>query len=60
LGTPVVIFDQDGIVADPGFGLVRGVKFALDKLEASSPSDEMPRSYILAHAFATCLRLSRA
>jgi phosphoglycolate phosphatase len=43
---PVLLFDLDGTLTDPAPGIVRCMRYALDKLGASCPSDEVLASFI--------------
>jgi phosphoglycolate phosphatase len=57
----VLIFDLDGTLTDPQPGIVRCMRYALDKLGAACPSGEVLASYIgpsLRGTFATLLETS--
>jgi len=57
----VLLFDLDGTLADPRAGIVRCMRYALDKLGVSSPSDDILASSIgppLRGTFATLLETS--
>jgi phosphoglycolate phosphatase len=57
----VLLFDLDGTLTDPRPGIVRCMRYALDKLGAPCPSDEVLASFIgppLRGTFATVLETS--
>ena len=57
----VLLFDLDGTLTDPGPGIVRCMRYALDKLGAACPSGDVLASYIgpsLRGTFATLLETS--
>ena len=59
----VLLFDLDGTLTDPGPGIVRCMRYALDKVGARRPSDDALASYIgpsLRGTFATLLQTSDA
>lgn len=61
--TRVVLFDLDGTLTDPRPGIVASMRFALDQLQVSCPSDDVLGSYIgppLRGTFATLLDTSDA
>jgi phosphoglycolate phosphatase len=56
--TSVLFFDLDGTLTDPGVGMVRSIRYALDRLARSCPPDEMLASFVgppLRGTFATLL-----
>ena len=56
--TSVLFFDLDGTLTDPGVGMVRCIRYALDRLARPCPPDEMLASFIgppLRGTFATLL-----
>jgi len=58
LEPPVLIFDLDGTLTDPRPGIVRCMKYALDKLGAPCPADDVLAPFIgppLRGTFATLL-----
>lgn len=61
--TRVLLFDLDGTLTDPRPGIVGCMRFALDRLRVSCPSDDVLASYIgppLRGTFATLLDTSDA
>ena len=59
----VVMFDLDGTLTDPRPGIVGCIRFALDQLRISCPSDDVLAGYIgppLRGSFATLLKTSDA
>lgn len=59
--TRFLLFDLDGTLTDPRPGIVRCMRYALDKLGAPCPSDDMLASYIgpsLRGTFSTLLETS--
>ena len=61
--TRVLLFDLDGTLTDPRPGIVGCIRFALDRLRVSCPSDDVLASYIgppLRGTFATLLDTSDA
>ena len=59
----VPLFDLDGTLTDPRAGIVRCMRYALDKLGAPCPSDDVLASFIgpsLRKTFATLLETSSA
>ena len=59
----VLLFDLDGTLTDPRAGIVRCMRYALDKLGAPCPSDDVLASFIgpsLRKTFATLLETSSA
>ena len=63
LTTGVLLFDLDGTLTDPRPGIVGSLRFALDELGVSCPSDDVLASYIgppLRGTFATLLDTSDA
>jgi phosphoglycolate phosphatase len=63
LTTRVLLFDLDGTLTDPRPGIVGCMRFALDRLRVSCPSDDVLASYIgppLRGTFATLLDTSDA
>ena len=63
LTTRVLLFDLDGTLTDPRPGIVGCMRFALDRLQVSCPSDDVLASYIgpsLRGTFATLLDTSDA
>ena len=61
--TSVLLFDLDGTLTDPRPGIVGCMRFALDRLGISCPSDDVLASYIgppLRGTFATLLDTSDA
>ena len=63
LTTRVLLFDLDGTLTDPRPGIVGSMRFALDQLRVSCPSDDVLAGYIgppLRGTFATLLNTSDA
>lgn len=61
--TRVILFDLDGTLTDPRPGIVGCIRFALDRLRVSCPSDDVLAGYIgpsLRGSFATLLDTSDA
>ena len=61
MNTRVLLFDLDGTLTDPKAGIVGCMRFALDRLRVSSPSDDVLAGYIgppLRGTFATLLETS--
>lgn len=61
--TRVLLFDLDGTLTDPRRGIVGSIRFALDRLQVSCPSDDVLAGYIgppLRGTFATLLDTSDA
>lgn len=61
--TGVLLFDLDGTLTDPRPGIVGCMRFALDRLRVSCPSDDVLASYVgpsLRGTFATLLDTSDA
>lgn len=61
--TRVLLFDLDGTLTDPRPGIVWSIRFALDQLRVSCPSDDVLAGYIgppLRGSFATLLDTSDA
>jgi phosphoglycolate phosphatase len=60
-GVTTLLFDLDGTLTDPRPGIVRCMKYALDRLHAPCPSDDVLASFIgppLRGTFATLLETS--
>jgi phosphoglycolate phosphatase len=57
-GPVVLLFDLDGTLTDPGVGMVRSIRYALDRLARPCPADEVLVSFIgppLRRTFGTLL-----